>query len=159
MIQFLFLFSLNAFAEKLDYEVVDMKVKGFAIKVKIADTGEKREHGLMFVKAMPTNEGMLFIFPEEQILNFWMKNTLIPLSIGFFDHNGELLDTQEMKPAISIIAKPPTYESSGPAVFALEMNENWFPKHSIKPGAKLELSGKTKSTLLSSSLPKKPVKK
>jgi len=49
----------------------------------MADTDPRREHGLMFRKFLPDDNGMLFEFNEERVLVFWMKNTLIALSIGF----------------------------------------------------------------------------
>ena len=117
--------------------------------VKIADTEERREHGLMFVKKLGANEGMLFVFDEEHVLNFWMKNTLIPLSIGFFDQQGKLIDVKEMKPAPSLMDKnPPNYRSNGPALMALEMPEGWFTKNHVEVGARIALASPTKSALL-----------
>ena len=107
----------------------------------------------MNVKSLPEDKGMLFIFEHEHSLGFWMKNTLIPLSIGFFDAKQRLIDIQEMKPASSLMEREvPTYQSSGPALYALEMNEGWFKKHKIKVGARLQLVSKSPSSLLSKQL-------
>jgi uncharacterized protein len=134
------LFPLMAFADQVTFDKKEIKIDGTAITVQIADTPVRQEHGLMFVKSLPADEGMLFIFQNEQTLNFWMKNTLIPLAIGFFDAKGTLIDVQEMKPADSVMVKdPPTYPSAKPSLYALEMNTGWFSRRHIKKGAHLIL--------------------
>jgi uncharacterized protein len=149
----LMLAAVSAFGADLAFEKIAIKVGGASAKVGLADTDEKREHGLMFVKSMPADEGMLFVFEDEQPRAFWMKNTLIPLSIAFFDKNGVVIDIQEMKPAESLIVRqPPTYPSAGPAQFALEMNTGWFAAKHLKKGARLQLVGPTQSALLKRTL-------
>lgn len=119
----------------------------------LADDSDKREEGLMFIKSMPPEVGMLFIFDEEQPLAFWMKNTLIPLDVGFFDKKGVLVDLQEMKVAASLMRVDiPSYKSRKPAMFALEMNSGWFAKHKIKLGARLEIKGEIAAEVLSPQL-------
>src|SRR2546423_58805 len=81
------------------------------ISVEIADDEVRREHGLMFRKSLPAESGMLFIFEEERPVSFWMKNTLIPLSIGYFDAHHVLKKVLEMNPAVSGDERPPTYPS------------------------------------------------
>ena len=62
-----------------------LKICGKRLDVDIVDTDATREKGLMYRKSMPENYGMLFVYDSEQSMNFWMKNTYIPLSIAFFD--------------------------------------------------------------------------
>jgi uncharacterized protein len=151
---FFLLLSTHAFARDLDklYKKTDFKIGAQKFTAYIADDEGGRENGLMFIEKIPENTGMLFVFEEERPLNFWMKNTLIPLSIGFFDHQGVLIDIQEMRTAIMEL-KPPTYPSKGPALFALEMNPGWFEKHGIKIGSRLERPMKSPSALLNRELP------
>ncbi len=113
-----------------------IKLGAEIINVEIADTYETMSYGLMFRTKLDENAGMLFIYKQEQELSFWMKNTLIPLSIGFFDKNKKLIDIQEMQEVKSIMQKPNTYKSKAPAMYALEMNRNWFSKKKISTGTK-----------------------
>ena len=68
-----------------------IKIDGKSVTVEIADNEARREYGLMYRKELGANSGMLFVFEFEDMQNFWMKNTLIPLSIGYFDKNRKLL--------------------------------------------------------------------
>lgn len=112
-----------------------IKVGPHTITVEIADTDPKRERGLMFREKLPENQGMLFVFDNERPLSFWMKNTLIPLSIGFFDKDRKLLDVHEMTPMVMGEKDFKVYSSRAPAMYALEMPQGWFTKHAVKPGA------------------------
>lgn len=117
-----------------------IKVNGMTVEAEIADNDELRQHGLMFRKELKDGKGMLFIFESERTLAFWMKNTFIPLSIGYFNAQKKLVDIQNMKPVEStMVENPPAYPSSKPAQFALEVPLNWFAKNKIKLGAKLEV--------------------
>ena len=145
-----------ASARDLDklYEKARFRLGKKEFSAYIADDDQKRAQGLMFIEKMPEDTGMLFVFEEERVQGFWMKNTLIPLNIGFFDAAGKLVDAQEMKVEESLLSKEiPTYQSAGPALFALEMNSKWFEKHKIQKGTKLELISKTKSHILPQKLP------
>ena len=147
--------SFAAFARDLDkqFQKAKLSVGIQSISAWIADDSVKREEGLMFVEKMPEDSGMLFVFEDEQPLNFWMKNTVIPLAIGYFNAKGVLIDMQEMKVTSSLMdLRPPTYESRGPALFALEMNAGWFARHKIKIGARLRLNGPPTSKLLADKL-------
>jgi uncharacterized protein len=150
------IFSQPLFARDLNklYGKAEFKLAAQKFNAYIADDEDRRAQGLMFIEKLPENTGMLFVFEEERPLGFWMKNTLIPLAIGFFDANGVLIDIQEMKVASSIMeVNPPSYQSRGPALFALEMNTGWFAKHKIKNGSRLTRLSKLKSKLLDEKLP------
>jgi uncharacterized membrane protein (UPF0127 family) len=152
----LLLFSAPLFARDLNklYPKAEFKVGKEKFSAFVADDEDRRSQGLMFIEKMPESTGMLFVFDSERPLGFWMKNTLIPLAIGFFDANGVLIDIQEMKVASSIMeVSPPSYQSEGPALFALEMNTGWFAKHKIKTGSRLVRLTKAPSKLLDEKLP------
>ena len=111
--------------------------KKIKLNAEIADNDSKRDKGLMFRKSMNENEGMLFVFEKEKKLNFWMKNTYIPLDIAYIDRNGIINEIYHMKPLdVSV-----TYNSIKPAMFALEVNLGWFSRHKIKTGSKIEFNG------------------
>ena len=97
----------------------------------MASTQEQRAIGLMNRPAMPANDGMLFVFerPGEQC--FWMKNTLLPLSIAFLDEDGTIVNIADMKPQTL-----DSHCSAKPVRFALEMNQGWFAKRGSRPGTR-----------------------
>jgi len=102
------------------------------LTVQVADTQEKRDKGLMFVDKLPENEGMLFVFSEKTNFGFWMKNTLIPLSIAFLDSDGEILKILDMSPCIE--DECPIYDPELFYHYAIEVNLGWFEKNQIKVG-------------------------
>lgn len=71
---------------------------GFVIRARVADTPQKTEKGLMFVKRLPETEGMLFVFEQEQEHYFWMKNTLIDLDIIFLSPEKKITRLYERVP-------------------------------------------------------------
>ena len=146
----LYVGAATALPRNLDesYEKDKFAVGGTKISAYVADDDGHRAQGLMFISSLPEDVGMVFVFDEPQVLKFWMKNTVMDLSIGYFDKKGRLIDVQEMKATSVMDVNPPTYPSSGPAVFALEMNPDWFTRHKLKKGARLQLVGLTKSSLL-----------
>ncbi len=104
------------------------------ISVEIADTPELGARGLMFREKLAANEGMLFEFPDERPLAFWMKNTFIDLDIGYFDKNQKLIEVLAMKATSKAQLDHPSYPSQKPAKYALEMNVGWFAKNKVKEG-------------------------
>ena len=99
------------------------------IWVEVAKTPEERNHGLMGRKHLGKDEGMLFIFEIEDYHGFWMKDTLIPLSIAFIDKSGRIVSIADMNPR-TLDSHLPT----APVLYALEMNRGWFSSHRIKTG-------------------------
>ncbi len=84
----------------------------------------------MFRQHLADDSGMLFIFDEDAMHRFWMKNTYIPLSIAFIDRNGIIADILEMTPHDTTTPYRPTR----PVRYALEMNSGWFVSKGIRPG-------------------------
>lgn len=126
----------TADVQKLKTETIT--IGGKKVIAEIADTDPTRERGLMFRTKMGENEGMLFVFDQDEALGFWMKNTLIPLAIGYIDSKMQLIEVHEMVPAALGDRYPKSYPSSKPARYALEMNKGWFKRNHVKAGAKLE---------------------
>lgn len=102
------------------------------IQAEVAQAPDERSTGLMFRTAMGANEGMLFAFEEPGQQCFWMKNTLMPLSVAFIGDDGGIVNIDHMKPQTL-----DSHCSAKPVRFVLEMNEGWFAKRGIKPGTKL----------------------
>ncbi|HEV8354440.1 MAG TPA: DUF192 domain-containing protein [bacterium] len=103
------------------------------LQVEVADTPAARARGLMFRDQLPELAGMLFIFESESHWAFWMKNTLIPLTIGFFDAKWRLVDIKDMKVAPDPEKGPfALYQTEAPAMYALEVNLCFFKRHSLR---------------------------
>lgn len=102
------------------------------IKAEVAQTPREHAIGLMWRTEMGANDGMLFIFPQATKQCFWMKNTLIPLSIAFVDDDGKIVNIDEMQPQTE-----DAHCSAKPVRYVLEMNKGWFAKRHIQAGQKL----------------------
>jgi uncharacterized protein len=103
------------------------------ISAQVARTDVERQTGLMWRKAMPTNEGMLFIFDAPSMQCFWMRNTLIPLQTAFLADDGSIVNIVDMKP----LDETSRTCSTKPVRYVLEMNAGWFAKRGLKAGSKL----------------------
>lgn len=104
----------------------------FVIDAAVAANDADREQGLMYRTQLAPNEGMLFVFGENAVHCFWMKNTLIPLSIAFMRADGTITDIDEMQAETTNNHCP---RNNG--VYALEMSRGWFSAKGIKPGMKI----------------------
>lgn len=103
--------------------------------VEIAITAEQMRQGLMFRKNLPRERGMLFIFEEEMPLSFWMKNTLIPLDVLYFNASGAFVSAVTMAPCIEDPCVE--YPSERPAQFALEVVSGFAEEWGINSEWKL----------------------
>ena len=112
-------------------------VNGHRIVAEVAATPAARRCGLSRRSELAENRGMLFIYPARGILSFWMKDTLIPLSIAFIDDAGRILSIQKMVP----FGTEARYRSPGPVRYAIEVNQGWFEAHGVVVGdvVRLEL--------------------
>lgn len=99
------------------------------LQAEVAQTMEERAVGLMGRSELGAQEGMLFVFEEGGVQCFWMKNTLIPLSIAFLDADGTVVQVADMKPQ-----SLDQHCSSKPVRYALEVNEGWFTRRGVRAG-------------------------
>lgn len=107
--------------------------KAITLAVEIADTDRSRVQGLMHRKNIPEGTGMLFVFDHDQILTFWMKNTLVPLSIAYISSEGKIIDIFDMEPqSLKSVA------SSRSVRYALEVPQGYFTRMGIKEGDRVE---------------------
>ena len=108
---------------------MDLTAGFYRINAEVAANQKNRMQGLMHRRAMQTNEGMLFVFPQEDRHCMWMRNTFLPLSVAFLDANGQILNIEDMEPQTE-----DNHCAAAPARFALEMNKGWFRQKGIAPG-------------------------
>lgn len=128
----LFLIVLSLFASLAMAQgmpLIELTAGFHRIEAEVAATPQNRAQGLMHRKAMDNQRGMLFVFPDAATHCFWMKNTLIPLSIAFMDANGRIINITEMMPQ-----SEENHCAAKPARYALEMNAGWFAQRGLKAG-------------------------
>jgi uncharacterized membrane protein (UPF0127 family) len=114
--------------------VVTIKLGGVEFRVELARTSEQRSKGLMGRKHLGAQEGMLFVYNEDQRLSFWMKNTSIPLSIAFLDRHGRIMQIEEMHPF-----DPTPVRSKISVRYALEVRQGTFASLGARVGDSVEL--------------------
>jgi uncharacterized membrane protein (UPF0127 family) len=106
------------------------------LHVAVADTDEERANGLMHATHLPADRGMAFVFPTPTTATFWMKDTLIPLSIAFVA-DGRVVALREMMPCTSDPCA--TYDAGGtPYTLAIEANAGYFRSSGIAPGDRVQ---------------------
>ncbi len=111
------------------------------LQIEVANSPGTRAHGLMNRPRLDESAGMLFIFEETASWAFWMKNTLIPLSIAFIDDQRVIVDIKDMEVAKDPEQGPfPLYQSAKPYRYALEVNQGFFSRHHLSPGAKISFT-------------------
>lgn len=108
---------------------VKMKIGSRDYTLEVAKDDTSRQKGLMDRKSMPANWGMIFVFPRERDLGFWMHNTLIPLDIIFVDAEARVVSVHRMEPL-----DENTTNSEGPAKYAIELNAGQAKENGVKKG-------------------------
>jgi uncharacterized protein len=103
-----------------------------ALQVEVADTPQQREIGLMSRTRLEDDAGMLFVFEQKAMHCFWMKNTLIPLSIAFLADDGTIVDIQDMQPQTLDFHCP-----RGPVRYTLEVPQGGFRSKGIRLGMRI----------------------
>ena len=100
----------------------------------IAISPSQREQGLMYRRELKDGEGMLFVFQNDQVLSFWMKNTLVPLSVAYILYDGRILEIYDMQPG-----NLDPVRSSRSVRYALEVPQGWFARAGLGAGDKVEI--------------------
>lgn len=119
-------------------ETVTFNLGNVVVEIEIAFTPQEQMQGLMFRESMPENHGMLFVYRQPRFLDFWMKNTWIPLDIAFIREDGIIGNIEAMKPQQGKMVPEERYHSRYKSLYALEMNQGWFAKQGIRAGDKIE---------------------
>ncbi|MEM1274639.1 MAG: DUF192 domain-containing protein [Pseudomonadota bacterium] len=106
---------------------------GARFNVEVADDAQERSVGLMHRESLATNAGMLFVYPIEEEVGFWMENTLIPLDMVFFNASGIAVKVHEN----AIPLDRTVIRSDFPTQYVLEINGGLARQIGIAPGAEL----------------------
>jgi hypothetical protein len=111
-----------------------IKGEKIAAYCEVAETEKEKRRGLMFREKLDQDECMIFVYDTPIILSFWMKNTVIPLSISFIDSGLQIIDIYDMKPADETILT-----STLPGIYAIEVNKGWYRKNYIFHGSHIQI--------------------
>lgn len=119
-------------------------VAGVPLQVEVAATPSARACGLSLRDRIGVNNGMLFVYPDDQVREFWMKDTRIPLTIAFLDADGRITELVDMDP------ERPEHRirSSQPVRYALETHRGWFHANAAKTGVIVDLVGHAGSSVI-----------
>lgn len=102
------------------------------ITAEVAATPQSQMIGLMMRERLAPNHGMVFVFEDKSQHCFWMRNTLIPLSIAFIEDDGTIVNIADMAPKSEASTCP-----QRPVRYALEMDQGWFTKRGVTAGKKI----------------------
>lgn len=116
-------------AQHTPLPTIDLYVGMHRVQTELAVKPNERAQGLMGRPNLPEMRGMLFVFDRPGVQCFWMRNTLIPLSIAFLRDDGSIVNIEDMQPL-----KDDSHCSTEPVRLALEVNQGWFAKRNISPG-------------------------
>ena len=114
------------------YRILPAGGRPLTVRLEVAADPDARARGLMGRKGVPPGSGMVFLYPADVSESFWMKNTLVPLSIAFVAADGRVVSVAEMTPCP---ADPcPTYAPDGLYRYAVELTAGAFPAAGVGPG-------------------------
>ncbi|NJL03879.1 MAG: DUF192 domain-containing protein [Chloroflexaceae bacterium] len=114
--------------------VIPITIGDHTLQAEVVSTFATRAQGLMYREELAADQGMLFVFADDQLRNFWMRNTRIPLSIAYLDADQRIINILDMEPFDESL-----YPSAAPARYALEVNQGWFAERGIVAGDLVEL--------------------
>jgi uncharacterized membrane protein (UPF0127 family) len=121
-------------ATRVTITLVDESGRTAGLTVEVARTAEERARGLMGREELAEDAGVLFVYESDSAASFWMKDTLIPLSIAFIAADGTVLELRDMEPLSRELHRP-----GQPYRYALEVNRGWFERHGLGAGDRVEI--------------------
>ncbi len=101
--------------------------------VEIAESDYEQQQGLMFRQSLPDGQGMLFIYPDEQVRSFWMKNTPVSLDMIFINSRYEIVKIRKYTHPNS----EKTYSSEKPAQYVVEVVAGYCDTYGIREGQRI----------------------
>jgi hypothetical protein len=122
--------------KKTPTKYTNVKIGDTEIRAEIADTFIKQTKGLMFRKSLPDNEGMLFVFDDEDYHSFWMMNMSFPIDIIWINKEKKVVDI--VKNAQPCRFSCSSYRPGEKVMYVLEVNANFTEEHGVKVGSKIE---------------------
>jgi len=118
-----------------------ISIGGIELQLQLALIQSEQSKGLMHRDSMPADHGMLFLFKQPEPRAFWMRNTRIPLDIGYFDASGRLLEIHSLYPYDENSVPSRSQE----VLIAVETNRGWFAQNKMMPGAQIDLEALTQA--------------
>jgi hypothetical protein len=113
---------------------IELRSGAVTVVAELARSPEEQATGLMFRKSLADGRGMLFVYEDDRRLSFWMKNTLIPLSIAYLAADGTIREIYDMEPQ-SLKA----VSSTRSVRYALEVPQGWFARAGLAVGDRFEI--------------------
>ncbi|MES0491829.1 MAG: DUF192 domain-containing protein [Leptospirales bacterium] len=126
--------SANAKPKIWTIYFTNLKKQKVVLYVEIARTEKEKRKGLMFRESLPKNMGMIFLYDKPVYLNFWMRNTAIPLSIAFITEDRVISEIYNMKPYDETFIR-----STEKAIYAIEANNGWYRKNLVYHGSSISI--------------------
>ena len=113
-----------------------ISVGGSELQLQLALKPAEQQKGLMYRESLDNDHGMLFLFDRPDKRGFWMRNTRIPLDIGYFDSSGQLLEIHKLFPYDETAVNSRSRE----VLIAVETNRGWYAANGIQVGDRIDMS-------------------
>jgi uncharacterized membrane protein (UPF0127 family) len=136
LIGFLHFFPANILARtppQATLPTIQLRIGASTLQAEVADEPDERTIGLMGRTELAEGTGMLFVFREPQALGFWMRDTLVPLSIAYINAAGVIREIHDLQP----LDETPARSTFPDLSYALEVPQGWFQRHKILPGDRI----------------------
>jgi uncharacterized membrane protein (UPF0127 family) len=112
---------------------ITLRIGAVTVEAEVADEIDEKTIGLMGREELAEGKGMLFVFREPQAMGFWMRDTLVPLSIAYINAAGVIREIHDMQP----LDETPARSAFRDLLYALEVPQGWFHKNKILPGDRI----------------------